>query len=898
MPPDNLHEIEHDAKLESLKFFVSQSTLNEFATLDISEPELPMTLGKFELMRHLGTGGMGSVFLAKQTDVGRTVALKVIRDFSLEQNQEQVETTEQLRKEAEFASEFQHPNIVTVYEFVVIEGVACISMQYVAGTTARELSIRNQLSIQKAVDCTVAIGNALSKLHAKGIVHRDVKPGNILCSNEEEYLLSDFGIALTPSKQRSENSKSVAGTVLYASPEQLDDSNTVGHRSDIYSLGATLYHLLTGRAPVRADSVSEAIKLVKTETPVLVSELNHSVDKDLEAIVMCSLEKSPANRYQTVEDMLNDLSHWQTGKPIQARPLGQFSRFVRWCKREPIVSGLVAACFALLSVSTIVATSSYYAQASATKRVESAYRTQQESLDTSNELLLNVLDLFRTSVNDLAADDRYRLKAAATFKDWIEQLDSKGFASKQSMTDAQVRFSLGQVFDAIGDKETSESLLAEAETAFESAAKDDPAWNVWLGAILGFRAKKTMAKGDPAAAILLSDEAIEMIDSSGVEENEVSLSRTSILSLKSLALQKVGKSDAARALAESLVADDFEWGGATASDLANIGNSKQRLLNILLMQGKLAEPLVAYETQSKFWDKAIQMHPNSFALQMQATEALIPWGVYLGNDDPAKSLLVRQECYQGFQSLLKRNPGRGVIAASLFSAANNVVFGALKFPGGDIENAKKVIEETQQIAERFQPAFGDQARFRSNYSLFLKNAAIVDSNDGNFEKAIEKLTLAQANLQALLEGSPKNDRLRYRYVGSLVGLAEVQLGRNDTEAHEIAEKTALRAATEVEQLKSEFYNGVKFEVGILLAELAGLHAESDELDRFQMLHFRANEITGHKRSEFLQMQFEKLFEMEQPEIALEVIEQCPTKEPAVLELLRVWKVKIEEQMKP
>ena len=897
MSPDNIDE-EQEVALQSLRFFASNTSENQRLTPIGSHPQLPMHLGKFTLLKHLGSGGMGSVFLARQTDLGRMVALKVIRDFDAEETEQHRLLTERLRNEAKFASEFQHPNIVTIYEFLIVDEIACLSMQFINGQSTRELAGRNLIPVRDAVDCTLSIGDAIAKLHEKGILHRDIKPANILCSDEGEYLLGDFGLALSATDiHKLHRAEDVAGTVPYSSPEQLNSVSKVDERSDIYSLGATLYHLLTGRAPFRADSVSAAKEMVKLQPPIPVSELNHSVDSDLEAIVMCCLKKAPADRYQSAEALRDDLEKWKAGKPISARPIGKISKLIRWCQREPLISGLAALTIASLLVATLAATIGYFSQVEATRSVESAFQTKQQSLDVSNKMLLDVLNLFRASVSDLASDDRYRRKAADTFGNWLTELDSKGLVLEKDMTDAQVRYSLGEMFNEIGEKDTAKQLFEEAEVAFLAAAVDDPKWNFWLGRLKRRHARNLMAIGKPAEAIKACDDALRCFDISGLDELFMGWDRTAVLTLKSLALHKNGQEDAAGKLAESLIDNDFDFAKASASDLVNIGSSRQRLLNIRLMQGKLTNPLKEFEAQSVFLDSAVQSHPESFDLERMAAASLVSWGVYLKGVDPEKSLLVRRECHERYSKLLKSNPNRGSLAINLFSAAANLITGELELPGGDIENAKAVFKTSQNIHARFEAGFADETRFRSNYSLVLQNGARIASSENDFVSASERLFLAEENIRAVIEKNPRNNRQQHRLVILLMNQSELEQMKKNPD-YPFAEKTALMAAKEVETLKSSFYDGRKLEVGMLLATLAQRHCYHEGMERFEELHFRANEITGHSRKEFLEMQLNKLLEIDQPESALEVIAECPSTAEDVVAFLVERKSEITAKNRP
>jgi eukaryotic-like serine/threonine-protein kinase len=259
--------------------------------------------GRYELGSRLGKGGMATVFRGTDRLLGRTVAVKVLAP----QFADDRKFVERFRREAQAAAGLNHPNVVSVFDTGSVDGVHYIVMEFVEGTTLADI-IREEgaLPPRRAAEIAMAVCRALSSAHEKGMVHRDVKPGNVLITPDGGVKVADFGIARVAAGEPLTVTGSVMGTASYLSPEQAKGEK-VDARSDIYSLGCVLYEMLTGRAPFEADSpVSIAFKHVE-EQPTAPSTVNHAVPRELGAVVMKALAKDPADRQHSAEDMASDL---------------------------------------------------------------------------------------------------------------------------------------------------------------------------------------------------------------------------------------------------------------------------------------------------------------------------------------------------------------------------------------------------------------------------------------------------------------------------------------------------------------------------------------------------------------------------------------------------------------
>ena len=309
-------------------------------------------LGDYELLEEVGRGGQGVVFRARQKSLNRIVALKVI-------GLGQWATKAHLRRfrlEAEAAASLDHPCIVPIYEVGERDGQCYFSMRFVEGGQLDEVVKGAPMSIREAVELIAKVARTAHYAHEHGILHRDIKPGNILLDAKGEPHLTDFGLArLVESESTVTRTLEVLGTPSYMAPEQAAGNNAGStSATDVYGLGAVLYQLLTSHPPFAGGTTYETIKLLLETEPRPPRLWNPKVDRDLSTICLKCLEKDPRRRYSSALALAEDLERWLKHEPIQARRTGVLARGKKWLQRNPTAAGIAVLSLALIAAVGVI----------------------------------------------------------------------------------------------------------------------------------------------------------------------------------------------------------------------------------------------------------------------------------------------------------------------------------------------------------------------------------------------------------------------------------------------------------------------------------------------------------------------------------------------------------------
>ena len=301
----------------------------------------PRRFGDYELLEEIARGGMGVVYRARQISLDRIVAVKMLPFGQFASDQ----FVRRFKAEAEMAAALQHPNIVAIHEIGEHDGQHYFSMDYVEGCDLAEMVREGPMPSREAVAHLEVLARAVHYAHQRGVLHRDLKPSNVLIDGTGNPRLTDFGLAKRFEGDASllSTTRQIVGSPNYMPPEQAElDRGPVGPASDVYSLGALLYHLITGRAPFVANSLEGAVLAVLNTEPISPRLLNPDVPRDVETICLKCLEKNSDRRYDSAEALAGDLDLCLRGEPIRARPIGVFEKLGRWCRRKPALAAAIA----------------------------------------------------------------------------------------------------------------------------------------------------------------------------------------------------------------------------------------------------------------------------------------------------------------------------------------------------------------------------------------------------------------------------------------------------------------------------------------------------------------------------------------------------------------------------
>src|SRR6266511_3154216 len=371
---------------------------------------LPRAFGDYELLEETARGGMGIVYRARQINLDRIVAVKMLLFGPLSSP----EFVKRFRAEASAAASLQHPNIVAIHEVGVHQGQHYFAMDHVEGQSLAKLNaeceVRNAGWLRRAANYLKTIAEAIHYAHERGILHRDLKPSNVLIDANDQPRVTDFGLArrLEGDSELTVTSQ-VLGSPNYMPPEQaVGRRGKVSRRSDVYSIGAMMYHLLTGRPPFVGEALTDTLEQVLNTEPVSPRLLNPSLPRDLETICLKCLENEPDKRYATTQAVADELGRFLDREPIHARPIIRAERVWRWCRRKPALASFVAATSLLLLAILIGSPIFIYRIDQALNRSEAgelmARRNQYASDMNLAHQAVNAGDLFRA----LQLLDRHR----------------------------------------------------------------------------------------------------------------------------------------------------------------------------------------------------------------------------------------------------------------------------------------------------------------------------------------------------------------------------------------------------------------------------------------------------------------------------------------------------------
>lgn len=429
---------------------------------------MPDAIGNYVIESELGSGGMGVVYRAIQQTTRRVVALKMIRA----ERHAAAENIERFQTEIQAVAALDHPNIVPIYEVGQFEGRPYFTMKLLEGGPLSAYLAGNRKDPVTAARITFTIAKALEEAHARGILHRDIKPQNILLDSNGQAYLTDFGLAkLCDGNLDLTKSTAALGSPQYMAPEQAEGrSRDVTTAADLYGLGATLYALLTGRPPHDSDSLFELLHRIQSGEPERPSRIAASVPADLEVICLKCLRKDRSERYQSAGELADDLHSFLHGLPIRARPLGTIARAWLWCRRNRSVAALSATLACALFAGTVASTIFWQIAESRLADLHTSYRLARQALDESVRTIIEHPELNKGNLETL------RLDVLATQLDFHERfVEEHGREATFAADLAQSHLAIGRASSGLGEIDRALRHMRRAREIYETLAQDgDP----------------------------------------------------------------------------------------------------------------------------------------------------------------------------------------------------------------------------------------------------------------------------------------------------------------------------------------------------------------------------------------------------------------------------------------
>ena len=750
-------------------FTAAQST--EMAVLERDMPQVlrggvldgrhPGTeeIAGYQLQGELGRGGMGVVFRARQVALGRTVALKMIRSAHLASEAER----QRFRIEAEAAAALDHPNIVPIYEVGECAARLYYTMKLVEGGCLAKWLEQNVPKPRDAALVVAQAARAVGAAHRQGILHRDLKPANILIDLDGKPHITDFGLAKRIGVDcELTESGALVGTPSYMSPEQAAGSaRGLTTASDVYSLGAILYRLITGRPPFRGDSLMQTLHDVRMRPPDRPRSLDPRLDRDLETICLKCLEKLPERRYRSADALAEDLERWLRGEPIAARAVGPIERAALWCRRNKLLAGLSAALAAALIVG-------FAAVCVEWRRAQANYR------DATTQRAIAQENLARERAANEALRQANARESAANAA--LRAANSRETAARQSAQgrgdlalDAIKRFYAGASQDVLLKEPRLESLrkllLSSAlefcrklQSVVASSAKD-PVTQAELARALHNAGMITAWIGSRPDAIAAHRRALEIrkalaaggdgADSGGREELALSY-----LALGALLedLRHNVEAEVQLRRASAILEDLAKGGNDNARYLVNLSEVYSRLGELFRRSGRTEDQMKALRSMVATAERAAQADP-AFRQQLAAHLNNLGWALG-GQGLAGDALVVYERARAMVEQLLRQEPQSDELRLLLSHILGNI--GGLKAGQGRSSEALASFTEAIAASKAVVAASPSVIQSRVSMGSLYHKLGMLLGDLGHYEEASEAFRKARDVREVLARDFPED----------------------------------------------------------------------------------------------------------------------------------------------
>ncbi|MFO0944103.1 MAG: protein kinase, partial [Pirellulales bacterium] len=710
---------------------------------DVPIAELPFKqLGDFELLRELGRGGMGVVYEAMQTSIGRHVALKLL-SLSSALNPKQIA---RFHNEARAAGLLQHANIVPVYSVGTQQGIHYYAMQLIEGTSIdqwieqqRQLEPSKRTEWQKIVEWIAQIGNALHAAHEAGIIHRDIKPSNLLLDTSNRIWVTDFGLARCTQSSSVTATGDMVGTVRYMSPEQASGrSSLVDGGADMYGLAASLYEMLTLQPAIEGDDPTTILKRIADCAIRPIRSLRPDLPRDLAVVINKAMSYQRYHRYETAQDFAEDLRRVLDNKPPIARPVTAFERVIRWSLRHQRTASSVAAVLVVFVLGLIAS----YSLNAAQKRKTEAFaelnakneRMARTAFETFGFKVAEILE----NIPSAEIERRQILEEALRYHQQFAAIAQNSPDTRRSF--ASTLGVIGSLHGELGASEDSVTALRESQTVFAELAKLQPRnadilldWSVSMNNL----GQALHRHGKLSEAVSLIQHALEVQERLATMNDSDDLKRQSSLAWANLGLLKNDMADIVnaesayrRSIALLTDLDQTYPDSSYAVQLAKVESD----LAALLAKTRSGESIeLAKKALSRELSK-LEKDPSQAKLSKQTGSTLNSLGSALYEDKRYQSALeYYQQAEDIYQQLVNRWPEQPDYRSDLAASLNQIGLTLIRL--NRMNDAKVAFEKALEHQNALASKFGRDPEVLSTTGRLLYNYGFLCEHLGLKEKA-------------------------------------------------------------------------------------------------------------------------------------------------------------------
>jgi len=787
-----------------------------------SERGFPERLGDFDLERRLGGGGMGVVYRARQRSMRRRVALKLVRPGHLHFPG----TRARFQREAEAAARLSHPNIVPVHLVGEEEGVPYLAMEYVrgasldrvlravAGRAPTELGGRD---LRDAVAAALAeeepaeprdgvqeedwdealfsgawhevclricrdVARALAHAHERGVLHRDVKPSNVMVTPGGRVLLLDFGLASLSGADAMTRTGAVLGSLPYMSPEQVDgDHRAVDRRADVYGLGVTLYELLTLRSPfLDPDSTERTRARILNGLPAPPRRACASLPRDAQTVCLIAMDRDAGRRFPDASSFADDLERVLQHRPIRVRPVGGATHLWRWAQRHP--GAATAAVLAL-----VIAIAGPWLYALQSLRARDRLRAELDRADRNYQRSLDALDLVtRVAAKELAdvpmaeAGRRKVLEGVIAF--FRQAAEEPGSSPEVTLDRARAQLQLGDLAFALGELDQSSEALRAALATFSAAgvgARSPRAAD--LARAHWYLARVHERRGLLGDATEELAQALELTPG-GAPGSPEGLQRARLRAEHARLQRRAGEREAARAAYRALLDELDVPALAEQSDAAELAAwCYSELSDLDSAAGREPERLASLERALAIREGLVARDPGTRGTRQRLVIDLSNLGgAYLRSRDSERGLPLLERAAELGEALVEDFPGFPAYRYNLSGVLINL--GGAYVQDDDLAHGRTCMQRAAELARRLVQLDPEVQDYRAHLLVATSNIAALDLEAGRFEQALAGLDELDATVDELLQRRPGEQTLVRTRFGNALSRARAHLGLGQIEA--------------------------------------------------------------------------------------------------------------------